>query len=1097
MTSQSCSATIPLNTFPIAVAAAVCILAVPGAAQSTFATLTGQVTDPAGAAIPDVKIVIVQAETAYEYETSTNEVGQYTVANLRDGTFELRASSDGFQEYRVEDIVLTGRQTRRIDVALQLGSVTTVVEVSAGATLLETETAAVADTKDRLVLRALPLTLRRAWDYFTMTPQVERTRNWHISIGGTRNNQSIAAIDGAPINAADGGTGIGPLMDRTESLQELRIDMAQGSADQATPGQINLISRAGTNDFHGVVSDYYSTPAFRARDPFQNSRSSVRSHLLTLSAGGPILLPKVYNGQDKSFFFWTYEGNFGSARNQAFNNGVPLQTWRRGDFSADLGPISDPFNDGAPFANGIIPASRINPVAAAIQERFYPLPNFGDGASFTNNNYREIRTTNRPPNPQITTRIDHRFTDRDFFYWRWTAVRWNLDSYDGSAPAVNALRPRSRNMDAMTVAYTHTFSPSLMNEFRWGFTRQDFPREAAIQGRDVVSELGLQGLVSDLPDVGGIHRVRFQRLGITELAVTDACKPCSRHRIFNWTNNLNWYRGNHSFRFGYFGSRAQNVDVRQNAAIFGRTTYSDRFTGFPYADFLLGVPTTMERAFTSEGRDNIRLSHAFYVTDEWKLSPQLTITLGVRWDIHMPWTEAAGRMAAFDIDAGNVIVSAGATNQVSPALPVGFVDIVESSSTGRPSSLALTDWNNLAPRMGVAWRPIGDNTVFRGGFGVYFDTAPWLPTSGGAPFVLNEPAFTNPQDNPLILPTVFPASGGGSRPTFGLPNGIREDLRIPYSMQYSATIEHQEFGTNFRLTYTGTNTRQGIYRYNINQPIADANLFVDKGRRFPQFPDILYTDNGAGHQYHGLTMEIERRMRKGVHIQAYYTWAKDIGDLERGQAPEDALDRQREITAWERLPNHRISANAIWELPFGRGRRWGNGVPAALDSIAGGWDISGILAWETGRMIPPLWTGPDPTGTRFVRGRTRPNVTLRPDALSDSALRDPTVQRWFDPSAFAPPPIGRFGNSGKFVIVGPGTSVLHTSIAKHFLIKERARLRIELLANNVLNHPNYRDPGTNIARQGSVARITRTMNRNIKFDSAITRELQAQIRLEW
>ncbi|MBI1353480.1 MAG: hypothetical protein GC160_03980 [Acidobacteria bacterium] len=1085
------------NCFLVGFTILVALAALPARAQTTFATITGTITDQSGAAIPGAEIEITQIETNYVYSTVSNESGQYTVANLRDGSFRLNARSPGFQDFQVDDIVLTGRQTRRIDVSLVVGAVDTVIEVTAGASLLETESAAIADTKDREVLRALPLTLRRAWDYFTLTPTVERTSSWHISIAGSHNNQSVAAIDGTPINAADGGTGIGPLMDRTESLKEMRIDMAQGSADQATPGQVTLISRAGSNDFHGALSDYYSTPAFRARNTFQNTRSTVRSHLLTLSAGGPILIPKIYNGRDKTFFFFTYEGNFGSAGQAAFNNGVPLQSWRNGDFSNVGQAITDPFNGGATFANNMIPSSRLNPVAKAIQDQFYPLPNFGDGQSFTTNNYRELRNTIRPPNPQITSRFDHRISNSDFFYVRWTAVRWNLNTFDTTAPTITEMRPRSRNMDAITAAHTHTFSPSVMNEFRYGFTRQDFPQEAIINGPDVVNSLGLQGLAPDLPDVGGIHRVAFQGLGITELSVTDACKPCSRHRIHNFTNNVNWYRGDHSFRFGWFGSYSQNSDLRQAATIFGRTTYSNRFTGFAYSDFLLGTPTTMERAFTSIGRDNSRWSHAAYFTDEWKVLPKLTVTMGLRWDMYLPWTESNNQMAIFDIDAGDVVVPDGALAKVSPALPTGFVPIVEAGQAGRPNTLVKTDWDNLAPRFGVAWRPFGEKTVLRGGFGVYYDTAPWQPSSGAAPFVLNEPAFTNPQDSPLVLPTVFPAGGGGSQRTFTLPDGIRANLQMPYTLQYSATVEHQRWDTNFRLSYTGTGTRQGIYRYNVNQPAPDDQLFINKARRFTAYPDILYTDNGAGHQYHGMTFEVERRMKKGLHFQGYYTWAKDIGDLERGQSPENALNRARETTNWERMANHRVTSNVIWQLPVGNGRKWLQDMHPVADAVFGGWELSGIYTYETGRWIQPLWTGPDPTGTRFTTNATRPNVTLRPDALRDSRLDNPTPDQWFDPSAFAAPGIGRFGTAGKYIILGPGTNVLHGSIAKHFMVKERVRIRLEMLASNALNHPNYQDPDTNISQLGSVGRITQTVDRNIKLDSAITRELQAQIRIEW
>jgi hypothetical protein len=548
---------------------------------------------------------------------------------------------------------------------------------------------------------------------------------------------------------------------------------------------------------------------------------------------------------------------------------------------------------------------------------------------------------------------------------------------------------------------------------------------------------------------------------------------------------------------GLFAARSQNADRAESGDLFGRTEYSNRFTGHPYADFLLGVPSTMWRAFPAVTRDNRRWDYSLYVTDEWRLHRSLTITAGLRWDVHKPWTEANGRMAIFDIESGRVVVPNGSARLVSPLLPQGFVDVVEASAAGRSSSLVKTDYNNFAPRIGLAWRPFGNNTVFRAGYGVYYDTAPWQPSSAGAPFVLNEPAFTNPRENPLVLPVVFPADGARGPASFGLPNGIRPDLRIPLSMQYTATIEHQQWDMGFRFTYTGTNTRQGIYRWNANQPVVDERLFVDKARRFPDYPAILYADNGAGHQYHAFTVEAERRMRRGLHLQAHYTLASDIGDLERGESPEDAFNRARERAKWERYPNNRFSANVIYELPYGRGRPWGANSHPIVNGIFGGWNLSTIIALEDGRYITPLWRGPDPTGTAFVNNRTRPLVTIRPDHLRSGILENPTVDRWFDASAFAAPPIGRFGNAAKGVLRGAPTEVMHASVAKHFYFKERVRLRLEMLATNALNRPNYQDPNTRIDQTGAVARITNVIDRNLKFDSAIPRQLQAQIRLEW
>ncbi|MBM3737535.1 MAG: hypothetical protein FJW39_17275 [Acidobacteria bacterium] len=316
-------------------------------------------------------------------------------------------------------------------------------------------------------------------------------------------------------------------------------------------------------------------------------------------------------------------------------------------------------------------------------------------------------------------------------------------------------------------------------------------------------------------------------------------------------------------------------------------------------------------------------------------------------------------------------------------------------------------------------------------------------------------------------------------------------------MQYSLTLERQIANMGVRMTYTGTNTRQGVYRWDANQPLADAQLYVDKPRRFPRYPGIAYTDNGAGHQYHGVSFEAERRMLNGLHYQFYYTFAKDIQDLEINEQPEDAYNRNRERGTWGALPRHRFSANMIYDLPFGKGKPFANSLGRAANFIIGNWQLSGIYIYETGNAITPQWTGPDPTGTRFTANRTRPQVTLRPDRIADGRLSNPTNTRWFDVAAFAAPPVGRFGSAGTGILWGTPVNVLHNSIAKLIPIRERAHLRIELLANNTFNHPNYMNPNLNISQAGVVGVLTATMDRNAKFDSAVPRELQAQIRFEW
>ncbi|MCC6859651.1 MAG: TonB-dependent receptor [Bryobacterales bacterium] len=1076
---------------------ACCVLSDLARGQGTFATITGVVRDPSGAVVPKAVIEATQIERNFRHQTLSNEDGQYTLANLVEGTYTLTVKASGFQEHKVDNIILSARDIRRVDASLTVGAVGTVVEVTGGATLIETETARIAGTKEREIMRALPLTLRRAWDYFTMTPTIERTSGWSIRFSGTGNNQGEATLDGTTLATAFGGP-IGPLMDRTELVQEMRIDVAQSTAEHSTMGQVALVSRSGTNDFHGTAADYYSNAVLNSRNPFNLTKGKGGAHQLIFSAGGPIYLPRIYDGRNKSFFFSTLEIAFGSRGIIQVNRSVPLPSWRNGDFTNLTTPVRDPL-DNLPFPGNRIPTTRLNPVSLKYQERYIPQANYGSTDVLAPPNYRAVYP-GFPfvHQPTMTHRIDHRFSEKQFLYGRITSVRWNFDQPETAFPQLTPKSTNQRNMDALTLAHTYSFTPTLLNEFRYGLGLQRFPSQSAWNAKAELEYLGgLQGLAPNIPDVTGIHRVDFSGVGLDAISTRDSCEPCNQDAVHSFLNDVSWFRGKHNWKFGANVRLSTWTTLRQGAALLGQTTFSNRFTGHPYADFMLGYGTTLRRNFPAIQQDIQRWSLGFYVNDTWKPTPKLTLNLGLRWDAQLPWSETNGRMAAFDINGGRIVIPDGSMDLVSPLMPRGYVDVVEASQAGWSSKLISADRNNWQPRVGVAYRPWGNNTVFRAGFGLAYNITPRGVTNTGIPFVINEPDYTNPTQNPLVWPWVFPAAGGSGPSVVSLPSALRRDLRMPRVIQYSATIEHQRWDTGFSLSYVGTGTRQGIYTYNINQPLADSRLFVEKDRRFSRYPDIFYADNGAGHQYHGVTVQALRRPKSGLYYQVFYTWAKDIGDLEDGQSPENAYDRARERAWWERLAMHRFSANCVYELPFGHGKPFAAGAGRILNGLVGGWRLSTIVALESGRALTPAWTGPDPTGTRYTTSATRPNVTLRPDALRNPNIESPGVDGWFDPSAFAGPPVGRFGTSAKGVIVGPGTQVMHNAIAKDFPIRERVVMRVEVLATNTLNHPNWGDPELNVTSTGRTARIFATTDRNAKFDTAIPREMQLHLRFEW
>jgi hypothetical protein len=329
-----------------------------------------------------------------------------------------------------------------------------------------------------------------------------------------------------------------------------------------------------------------------------------------------------------------------------------------------------------------------------------------------------------------------------------------------------------------------------------------------------------------------------------------------------------------------------------------------------------------------------------------------------------------------------------------------------------------------------------------------------------------------------------------------LPGAINPDRVFPYSMQWNFTLEHSRWDTGFRASYIGTNTRQGNWSYTYNSPIPDDRPFVDKPRLFPQYPVFSYATNGAGHQYHALTTEAERRMAKGLHFQLSWTWARDISV---GSAEDPFAPRIRSVAS--DIPTHRATANWIYQLPFGRGQKFLGGSNRALNLAVGGWELSGIYSYHSGQFLSPSWTGPDPTGTAYTTSRTAPNVTRLPDILHDPNLpRDErTVSRWFDPTAFAIPGTGRYGTSGEGVIKGPWVNVWHMGLYKNFLFAESFRLRWELTGTNVFNHPNWSNPATSITTTAQVGVISGVggVNGASTGDQPGARSFRMGVRAEW
>ena len=1021
------------------------LLASHGLAQTTFATLTGTVTDPNGAVIPGAALEATHVASNYVYRTQTNETGLFTFAQLREGKYTIRVRVQGFREFVANDVDLVSRDIRRLDPQMAIGTVESAVEVSAGGqVLIETDTARISAVKTADTIKNLPLNSRDMYSYLQLTPgMLVQTTNAYMRFAGSRGNQENESTDGSTFNNGYDGS-LMPQADFMEGFQEMRVDMANNSAEFGALGQVTFISKSGTNAFHGAAYDYYTAAGLVARNPFSPTKDSYIRHSPGLSLGGPVLIPGVYNGKNRTFWFFSYETMQGGEIRQLLNDTVAPEAWRKGDFSGQSTIVKDPTTGNA-FPNNIIPTSRLNATSLKMQDFYFPLPNYGDTSTLSNGNFRLLQHRPYDTYTQWAPRIDHKFSDRAFVFGRFNWQRQYIKPFEVFPSMGQGWLQRDNR--GVNFSYTHTLSNTMINEFRYGLGNNDTPRAPSLNGNQLAQQFGITGLVSGIPDIAGMPVIKWSNLGLTAISTNyDTRIPGFRNRVQQFTDHFSWFKGKHTIKAGATLMKVGFSDGPANNSMWGNWTFSNRYTGQTYADFLLGLPTTVQRGYPIEIYTLHRWSYDFFVTDDIKVNNKLTLSLGMRYELKPDWTEENGLFSMFDIVSGKIVVPDGSASKVSPLFPTAYASVIEASQAGYSSQRLIdTDMNNLAPRIGFAYRPKGNDTVIRGGFGIFYDVVPRNPNAAGSPYVLNEPAYTNPSPNPTVtLPQAWPSAGAAGPTTISLPAGLRKDLRIPYSPQYSLTIEHQRWGNGFRLSYVGTGTRQGEYSYNINQPIASADLYINKTRRYPQYPNFNYITNGAGHQYHAMTAVVRRDM-KSLTAQFSYELSRDIGDLERGGAPEDANNRARERGVWVDVPTHRATGFALYQLPFGKGRPYGSNSNRLVDSIIGGWTLSPVFSMYSGQFLTPAWTGSDPAGYAYTTSATPASVTIRPSQISDPNLPadQRSVNRWFNTSAFVAPATGYFGSASRGSIKGPGLVVVHLGMSKYFNILESLKLRLE------------------------------------------------------
>jgi hypothetical protein len=781
-----------------------------------------------------------------------------------------------------------------------------------------------------------------------------------------------------------------------------------------------------------------------------------------LHVSGPVFLPKLYDGRNRSFFMFTLELYQKPLHGPSFLTS-PTDAMRRGDFSnlrdpsGQLIPIRDPLTQ-QPFPGNIIPANRVYPGAKPYLDQFYPLPNISTPV-FNNNTFTDFYEYNL-----ISRRWDVRFdqviSPKNTFFFRYFRYQDPNDRYFkffGSGKNLSLF-----NFHTYQFSDTHTFTPSLLNEFRFAMTDIVNLQRVGVQAKPVIDLLGIQGIPEILysGDVTGMPVINIT--GVQ--AISQFSHGDSYNRVWDFFDNVTYNRRRHSMKFGV--NFRKDTDLNNFWDKPGTFNFTGFFTGVGMADYMLGLPASSQRSYPRVALGPIQRGswyNSLYVQDDFKVNSRLTLNFGLRWDGYLPGQETHDLYYNFDPKTGNLVVpSQDAITKIVPTFP-STIKVVTADQAGFPSRLRNTDLNNFSPRLGLAWRPFDEKTVIRTAYGRYTDglSLGYIPTSG--PWGGNED-FINRLNNGVPLwqfPAAYPPGVVGSRPGTAAVTGFDVNIRNPYVQQWNLTVERQIEETVVRVQYVGTKATQLYWYPNLNLPAPSTIPFSDSRRPFPQYGSINFRTNGGNSTYHAMTLAAERRLRYGITFNSYWTWSRLLTDSYESGSEVNGLDfgGAQWIPTFDRAkwkgnenhnPKHRWTTIWFADLPFGKKKRLGSNWNSVTDFIAGGWATSGVLNLQTGWWVSPFYTGgTDPAGIGINSGVL--------DRIADGVKSNQNLQPrdfFFDPAAFVMPPtnVGRFGTAGMNFMQEPSWWTFDFGIQKTFPIKERLRFEFLCKVKNIFNH---------------------------------------------
>jgi hypothetical protein len=1038
--------------------------------QGSTGSITGIVTDSSAARLPGAAIEVLNTDTGVAVNVTANEAGEYTVPLLQPGRYQLTARMDGFRTYNQAGIVVELGRVARLDISLEVGQVSETVEVVGSAPLLESETSTVGQFIENKTVTDMPLNGRRVGELaalmgnaVTIAKGVIRPR---IAVAGSRGDQQQWMIDG--VNSSNVALEIPQALFNppVEAVQEMRVQQSGYSAEfgNSSGGVMTISTRSGTNEFHGSLYEFLRNEKVDARNFFAADKAPLRWNVFGFAVGGPII-------KNKTFFFVNNEWQ---KQRVGITNTltVPTPLQRAGDFSETtnaggaLTRIFDPFS-GTPrtqFPNNVIPQSQIDPVAAKLIE-YYPLPNRAPSNRAGANNFVGNRT-NALNLSTLTAKVDHVFSERDRLSFRY--ILHDFPTNNTPVFARPEADPFGNSADRRAYSYLfnelHNFAPTVINDLRVNIQPRYFITGPLEQDGGWPAQLGLNG-------VPGLAFPRVNASGFTAMGATNHGRdqrPIWDHHV---VDNISWFKGAHSIKMGgefRYSRNAENFDQLASGQLTFQPQGTNRAgtgnTGNAMASLLTGY-LHRGQVRTLDRIDRRAKYWAAFVQDDWKVRSNLTLNLGVRWETHTPRVDANDRQSGFDFDATNPVCNCP-----------GIITFAGLDGQGR--TVYGGDYNNITPRVGLAWQPFGDNkTVIRSGYGIFY--GPPLPGSNNlaagysidgdfltpdngvtAPFLLKNgfPAVERPDLGPG-----FGAVAPGKAAVFS-PQLIDHDRRLGYSQMWNLSIQRTlGFDTIVEVSYLG-NVSHKLPGPNVSLNQVHPSLWrsgnMQALRPFPQFNAVTRIAPMWGNSsYHGGNLKIEKRFSNGLNFLANYTYAKFIDDtyaqFEAGESDlgmQNYYDRAAEKALSGNDVRHRLAWSSVYEIPLGKGRAMLTQGPLA--TILGGWNFGTIVTLQQGSPMG-LTTQVNGLGSAFTPGPQRVNVLRDPALPGDQQ----SVDRFFDTEAVAAPGTLVFGNSSRALLNGPGLINFDVSLLKNHRWGEHYNIQFRFEAFNFFNRANFNEPG--------------------------------------